>query len=156
MEYIKNDDGTFTCPECGVIKKHQSTMYYHMKQTHTNESKYKCDECDKGFMQKSLLNNHIAVHHPDKSDCPTFNCPDKHCDHSSKTKGNLRIHILRIHFADEIDAIYKKRTSVETMQHKCRGCKESFKSKTAFYYHAMGCIDLSDAPRRFRKILEIE
>ena len=27
LKYIKNEDGDFVCPDCGVIKKNQNTMH---------------------------------------------------------------------------------------------------------------------------------
>jgi len=154
MNYIRNDDATFTCPDCGVIKNHQSTMYYHMKQ-HRNEYIYECGICKKGFMQKSMLEKHCAVHHSSTCDSEHYTCPKKDCTHSSKTKGNLRIHIIRVHLADEVNIIYKRRAGEHTAQHRCRGCRETFKSLTAFYYHAAGCIDCDDIPIIFRDILDV-
>lgn len=153
MNYVKNKDGTFTCPECGEIKQHQSTMYYHMKQKHLNESKYDCEECGKGFMQKSLLVKHIAAKHPELvEEEEVFECPGTKCNHVAKTKGNLRIHILRIHCMDQIKKIYKARES-DNHPHKCIECGDKFKSMTAFYYHGADCIDITDVSRKFKKIL---
>ncbi len=157
MEYIKNNDGTYTCPDCGVIKNHQSTMYYHIKKNHTDDYKYTCTECNKGFMQKSMLRNHIATQHPellDNDDITEFKCPSKSCNYCSKTKGNLKIHIIRVHLADEVEEIYKKRKGEHSHPHRCLECKDTFKSMTSFYYHLVNCIDMSHIHSKYRKIIE--
>jgi hypothetical protein len=142
MEYIKNKDGTFTCAECGVVKNHQSTMYYHMKSKHYQENKYECEHCDKEFMQKSMLKAHMNVHH---SNNPTkYSCC---CGHVSTTKGNLQIHIARAHLSNRIDDIHKERTDGT---HKCTECKHTCNSMTSFYYHALQCITI---PKKYADLL---
>ena len=44
--YQKNEDGNFVCPDCGVIKKRQNSMHYHMKK-HLDELDHICKICKK-------------------------------------------------------------------------------------------------------------
>ena len=75
IEYAVNDDGHFTCTfkGCNEVKKNRSTMFYHMKR-HLKEFSYKCEDCDKGFIQKSAFLHHMAAIHPGNDE---ITIPDK-------------------------------------------------------------------------------
>jgi len=126
MTYIRNAKGEFVCPDCGVIKERQNTMFYHMKK-HLGELKHVCTECSKGFIQKSGLTQHMLQAHPAPEDLPSWSCPC--CDHVSRMKANLMIHIGRKHGDGWIPPL----------NNDCTGCDRSFSSATAYYYHAVTC-----------------
>lgn len=130
--YIRNATGGFDCPTCGVSKNSHSTMFYHMKK-HTGEKKYKCADCDAGFIQKSALDQHcLLIHSPTIT---RWGCPC--CDHKCSSKYNMLIHIGRRHGAGWIP--------VMAPGNGCIGCRRTFSSETAYAYHATVCF-AEDAP----------
>lgn len=127
--YTKNEKGEFVCPHCGETKKRQNTMFYHMKK-HAGDFTHTCTLCQKGFIQKSGLVQHMLQVHPEAADgATTWKCPC--CDHSCAIKSNLLIHVARRHGTGWIPPA--------TNDCSCSGCKKEFSSATAYYYHAACC-----------------
>lgn len=154
LKYTKNDEGLYVCPHCNVTKKNQNTMHYHMKK-HEDTMPFTCKACKKGFIQKQALDLHISSRHPDLAkkeslqiECP---CPFDGCDFKAVTKGNCRTHCIRIHFKDEVDEILEKADN----QYNCLECNKTFNSATAFYYHAIDCIELDHADPRIPLVQDI-
>lgn len=64
-------------------------------------------------------------------------CPTKGCEFSSLSKGNCRIHCMRIHYADySNEHIVRGEGGTCT----CALCDEEFKSLTHAYYHMASCL----------------
>ena len=144
IEYIRNEDGHFVCPYCKKVKERQNTMHYHIhKHMITQEEKempYKCKTCKKGFLQKQTLDLHIQAKHPNvilKENKPKkeYCCPFDKCTFKSLSKGNRRIHAMRIHFKKDLEEFIDHSSS----SHKCLICSEEFNSSTHFYYHLGDC-----------------
>jgi hypothetical protein len=154
--YIKNENGEYVCPDCGITKKNQNTMHYHMKR-HEEQLSYICKLCKKGFLQKQTLDLHLRAKHPDISDDNNaekkFKCPFDDCNFAALTKGNCIIHCLRIHFQEEIDNIMIKNN--ETKMIYCNECSKGFSSSCAFYYHCKQCIDFNKSEDKYKKLEEI-
>ena len=135
MTYMRNEKGEFVCPHegCGVTKARQNTMFYHMKK-HAGNMDYVCDVpgCGKSFIQKSGLQQHRLQAHT--TDAPEWSCPC--CDHVSRVKSNLLIHVGRMHGSGWIPSLENGGD--------CAGCKRSFSSATAYYYHAVQCFTPPD------------
>jgi tRNA(Ile2) C34 agmatinyltransferase TiaS len=70
-----------------------------------------------------------------------FQCPFE-CEFTSPVKGNCVIHIIRVHFQDELQQIMFPQADTKTVL--CGACNEEFKSNSAFMYHCKRCLDLSD------------
>jgi len=130
MTYVRNEKGEFVCPDCGVTKVRQNTMFYHMKK-HTGEMSHICNICTKGFIQKSGLTQHMLQAHPSPDALPSWNCPC--CNHTARMKANLLIHIGRMHGTGWIPS------AESTGEVNCTGCKRAFASPTSYYYHAVQC-----------------
>jgi len=128
MKYKQNEDGDYVCIHCGIIKKRQNTMMYHQR-SHENPNLFPCLYCPKGFLNKQALNIHLQAKHLKEKE--KIKCPFD-CEFTSLTKGNCLIHILRIHFHDEIQSIMDK--------HDCKKCEKHFDSHTSFLYHCKDCI----------------
>ena len=106
IKYTKNENGDFVCPDCGVIKKRQNSMHYHMKK-HMEELNHVCKVCNKGFLQKQTLDLHMKSKHSEliKDSEKKFTCPFDGCEFAALTKGNCIIHCLRVHCQEEIKEI---------------------------------------------------
>ncbi len=141
--YTQNEKGEYVCPDCGITKNRKNTMFYHMK-THTGEKRYICTEpgCDKAFVQKSGLTQHMRQVHPEPMTNVSHACPC--CDHTAAIKSNLLIHIGRKHGSGWIPALEGNGT--------CNGCARYFASPTAYFYHAISCFE---APAPIRKALDL-
>lgn len=147
IRYVKNDDGNFVCPHCGVIKNRQNSMHYHIKK-HMEELNHICKTCNKAFLQKQTLDLHIRSKHPEllksttDDDEKKFQCPFENCNFSALTKGNCIIHSLRAHFQDEIKQIMSVKNDTKSII--CNHCEKEFYSSSAFYYHCKECLPLTD------------
>ena len=137
IKYFKNENGHFVCPTCGVIKEKQNSMHYHMKK-HLEELNYVCKVCNKGFLQKQTLEQHVRVRHPDKN-TTKHACPFD-CDFTANSKGNCIIHMIRIHFNEKIKDIMLKDAKTIT----CTNCITEFNSSGSFYYHCKDCLTFNE------------
>jgi hypothetical protein len=147
LTYIKNDEGLFVCPDCGITKKNQNTMHYHMKK-HKEELTHTCKDCKKGFLQKQTLELHIRSKHPGKETSKKFNCTYHNCEFSALTKGNCIIHYIRVHFQDEMNSIMMKDGKIYT----CTNCDTEYSSSCAFYYHCKDCMDVIKDDAKFQEL----
>lgn len=136
--YVRTEDGQYRCPHCDFTKERQSTVHMHIRAKHMGAFKHKCEYCDYETSTPQILENHIANKHPERLNapapqvtCPT--CKTYHC----KTKAQLRSHVLLNHLTKEVHAMLEK---TETSWN-CKVCEVSFKSKAAFVYHSVKCLD---------------
>lgn len=125
-------------------------MHYHMKK-HLGEGGFQCKECDKHFLLKTALETHVAARHSkDTTGKRTFPCPFDSCGFVAMSKGNVRTHCMRIHFAKELAPLLERGTGAgadkETIV--CTACADTFGSLPAFYYHAIKCIEISHTDPR--------
>ena len=162
IDYLKNEAGVFLCQHknCTYKCERQNTMYYHMKR-HMSDFTFTCNECNKGFIQKSAYLHHMAAVHPNLKDVPmgddddkkqllvknpyvgqNYKCPHTGCEHSTRTKANTIVHYARVHGKEWIPA-YNKTTG-------CSHCKKIFGSVAAYLYHCTGCIP---APKHHREMI---
>jgi DNA-directed RNA polymerase subunit RPC12/RpoP len=148
--YIRNEHGQFVCPTCGIIKKNQSTMHYHMK-THEEEMEFECKTCHKKFIHTQALKIHTDARHGKDKKTKEYTCPVRDCPFESTNKGNCRTHFLRIHCAKETATLLDR--DLETGTVHCTSCGSEFGSLSAFYYHSVLCIDLPAGDTR-TKMLE--
>ena len=144
--YIRNEAGAFICPHCDKTTVRQNTMFYHIEKNHTATKKHVCTECEKGFIQKSGLQTHMAQAHPHVHDDSnpylksSWSCPC--CTHVCKMKANMVIHIARKHGAGWIPPYAPC----------CSNCNKKTASPTAYYYHAIRCLT---PPAEMKQSLEI-
>jgi hypothetical protein len=157
LNYIKNDEGHFVCPDCGIVKKNQNTMHYHMKK-HEEQLTHICKACKKGFLQKQTLDLHMRSKHPelvkDSADNEKkFKCPFDGCEFSALTKGNCVIHCLRVHFQDEIRDMMNVDNETKTIC--CNNCNSEFNSSCSFYYHCKSCMTFSKLENKYQRLCEV-
>jgi len=167
-KYVRNADGHFVCPHCEKIEEKQNTMYYHIKSIHEQDFPFACVLCknedneNPRFLQKCAWFHHLATHHPENPHpSPTernpyanvlFNCPT--CTHTSHTKGNILIHYARNHCKEWIPAYLRDRV---TNVGACTGCRQEFKSSSAYLHHAIKCeqLRLAATPAHINNISRI-
>lgn len=137
FNYLRNENGDFYCSTCKFTTPHQNTMHYHMK-THLGKYDHKCTHCDKEFMYKQTLENHILAKHEDAKQ--EYYCVEKGCKFKSLTQGNCRIHWVRMHCKE----MMAKTIQSNDDAHVCKSCSKSFKGLTSFYYHAYDCLDMNN------------
>ena len=84
--------------------------------------------------------------HPDELEENTvFECPFD-CDFTSPAKGNCIIHMIRVHFQEELQQIMFPQAGTKNIL--CGGCQKEFKSNSAFIYHCKNCLDLSEETQK--------
>ena len=135
--YLRTEDGHFRCPHCDFTKERQSTVHMHIRAKHMGAFKHKCEHCEYETSTQQNLENHIANKHADvlEKPAPHVSCPlcdNYHC----RTKAQLRSHYLLNHLSNQINTLL-----VKTETWGCKVCSESFKSKAAFVYHCVKCLD---------------
>lgn len=146
-QYLKNEEAAFVCPNCGITRKRQNTMHYHMKQC--TEKTHVCRHCDSEFIMKHSLDIHIQTEHPEHVEVPLekHHCPYKDCKYVSFAKGNTRVHYIRVHCKDMVEPLQDKKNS-------CIECKKQFASQPAFIYHTPYCMKLLSSDIRVTHLQE--
>ena len=141
MEYVYDAaKDEYTCPDCGVVKKKQNTMHYHMKRCQ-GLLDFACTVCQQEFIQKHALDTHMRLRHAEPSLSENaFECPFEDCAFTSPSKGNCRTHCMRKHLLKEVTELIEP---AENKAVKCKNCLVTFASKPHFYYHSIGCVKLA-------------
>lgn len=137
FEYFKNELGEYVCPYCKAVKKNQTTMHMHYRARHEGTFKHKCKHCTYETSTKQNLDNHTAAKHPEHAEekPKEYTCPHANCAFKSLKKAGIRSHYLLRHLSDQIKKLMKTEETIS-----CTCCKEEFKSKPAFIYHAVKCL----------------
>ena len=141
----------YLCLYCNLTTQiRASNMGYHIMNKHFNQPFYKCEECNKGFDRKELMDCHMRHYHVTErlfqceicaKDFKTLHLLRKHiknihekhekaickiCHQSYKSEENLKIHIKTVHTAPE-----------ERQKFMCDDCGKSFLSKQQFLNHSI-------------------
>jgi len=152
MTYIRDEQGHYVCPDCGVTKAKQNTMHYHMtkcklKRLPMDERpSHLCEYCVASlpFLTDEALSLHLArmsgrAGHPDL-EVKDVECPFDGCAFHDMNRGNVRTHCMRVHLTKEVKALLERDGNRQIV---CSNCKTTFKSLGSFYYHSIGCVTLS-------------
>ncbi|XP_050676873.1 zinc finger protein 2-like [Leptidea sinapis] len=89
-EFIKK----YVCEFCDKLYYNRQNFRRHMKRKHIRDKKYKCTECNKGFILKYELNSHMIKHNQVKK----FFC--NMCNEGFTRKVTLRTHLEKVHKMD--------------------------------------------------------
>ena len=133
--YIKDENGHFICPHCGITKENQNTMFYHM-QRHEGKLPHECGICKKGFIQKTELQLHTLKYHPVTTTDNKVHCPIDGCDFADIRKGNVRTHLMRKHAGPYIETVVGRTPAGNWC---CGRCNATISSASGFYYHLFTC-----------------
>ena len=154
-KYQKNENGEFVCPHCNIVKKKQNTMHYHIKRSHEQDFAFECKKCENvpKFLQRSSYLHHLATNHPENPHpnendrnqyaSVSHSCPS--CEHTTHTKANMIIHFVRTHCTWIPNF---------TKDSSCKCCNKSFRSSSAYLYHAYSCFK-NNAPANQSNILSL-
>jgi hypothetical protein len=99
----KHNDQGVTCGECGKFLKSKYSLKGHMRQAHSDEFRFRCRFCEKGFHKEKKMVEHVAVKHT--RDYP-FKCRVLTCGKGFRAEGNWRIHEKKQH-PEEYEAFFK-------------------------------------------------
>ena len=116
---------------------------------HTKELDFSCEICQKQFVSRSVLGNHMKTHDPSFK-IPRFNC--MHCSKVLTHPSNLKRHIRTAHFelsdkktydCTECDKSFRdpsalkhhSKTHMQVRPFPCTSCSKSFGSKTQLDNH---------------------
>lgn len=166
-KYQKNSNDEYVCPHCIYTARIMSTMHYHLKkhsgvsdyicttcnkqflQKQTLELHIHARHPDKLLtvpVKRTIKLRNAAGEQTSgqalpPADPPTtikvHTCPSKGCEFSSISKGNCRIHCMRIHYGDcSNEHISRGDDGTCT----CTLCDTEFKSLTHAYYHMATCL----------------
>lgn len=109
---------SFPCPECGKVYARRCSMNYHYTYVHKQETKFKCEQCDRFFLNGFRLRTHKKATHdkipPEKTKMCTI------CGRSFSTNRILENHI---------------RTHTGERPHSCPHCPAAFAQRTAMRVH---------------------
>ena len=62
------------CPKCGVLIKHATHYYRHLKGCGTTANRVQCSHCPKTYSRKDKLREHIKKQHPETISLPQYGC----------------------------------------------------------------------------------
>ncbi|XP_060576624.1 zinc finger protein 37-like [Ruditapes philippinarum] len=138
---IHNDKHPLVREDYGISFRGKGSLFKH-EQSHTDENSYICNVCQKEFMCRSYLRNHMRVHDERKFVC-------NYCFKCFKQKAHLQKHIKCVHdkIKDHVCAICNKgfsmrgqlilheRTHTNERPYVCKICKKAFKDDSYFNRH---------------------
>ncbi|XP_053688597.1 myoneurin-like [Sabethes cyaneus] len=81
------------CDVCGISCKSRHEAKVHMRSAHINESRYKCDFCEKRFSTSGSLRIHRRTHTNERP----YKCRYEGCDKEYKAGGALVKHVRAVH-----------------------------------------------------------
>ena len=120
---FKEPKKAYQCLSCEKVFPKQNQLSYHTSSVHLKP--HPCSICGKCFTNEYRLKEHIlTVHERQKK----FQCSI--CDYKSGLKGNMRIHINRVHNGMDIEIIY-----LGDKNNKCNSCDFETGLKRALSKH---------------------
>lgn len=119
-------DDQLICHICGQKFKRKKNVLTHIKAFHNKERNFKCDICNKGFYEKTHLNNHKTTHKDDKP----IECDE--CDKKFRTSAALRGHKKFCH-PNENGEILKK----VNKEYICNFCGKVLRGTASLQIHEM-------------------
>lgn len=108
----------YVCDQCGISYAHPNGLSKHKMSIHQGIRPHACQVCDKRFITKMRLNEHLVIHTGEKS----FLCDQ--CDKRFNRASNLRTHKSRVHH----QKIYS---------HRCPVCDKCFYNTTELKNHSV-------------------
>ena len=118
------------CPKCPKSFQCKQSLDYHMLTKHTKKANvcYSCELCDKTFVAKVALENHLRFVHSDER---KFSCDQ--CESKFKQKKHLHNHSLYVHGLNQKKEDYWQ--DLPKKDFECDLCKSKFIRKTDLKAH---------------------
>ena len=86
-----HDGRQFACRQCQRSYSSKGGLTEHVKKMHNNLTRYRCETCRKGFMNRSLYYDHVAAHTGVKRHTCSM------CEMRFTNKCTLKTHVKRFH-----------------------------------------------------------
>ena len=108
----------------------EQSLQYHKLSKHTENPplSHICGVCEKSFLSKVTLNNHIKYKH---SDIRMFECTE--CDSTFKQKKNLNVHSINVHGKNPRKEDYWQ--DLKRKKNKCETCGAIFNRPSNLKVH---------------------
>lgn len=151
--YHRDKYGLLYCHICGfqppvkrvekdgkeILRQNKSTLKYHLD-IHKGQLPHVCKVCNKGFLHKNVLENHIQAIHSTPDNTITYRCNVPGCDFTSIQKGNLIIHKSRKHCLPIVDDYLIKKERENSVIFHCSCCSVDYNSGSNFHHHILKCL----------------
>lgn len=104
----------FQCNVCSQTFDSKKALKDHKASNHTEDRKFQCSYCEKGFTQKRYLDSHVTIHTGERN----YVC--QVCSRTFRVKGDLNVHMT---------------THSKVKAHKCTKCEFSCKRRCELLQH---------------------
>ena len=88
---MMHDGKQFTCVQCNGSYVTKSGLNQHMDTFHKRQYRYRCENCERGFMDRSRYYDHVAAHTGVKRHTCSI------CEMKFMNKTTLKKHVLNFH-----------------------------------------------------------
>lgn len=135
----------YQCEICGLRCMTSHALKFH-KKSHFS-IRHTCEICDKSFLKKQNLNEHLEKHWKKDKNIPLpriFTCPVCNCD--LPTFRMLKHHAIGIHQLDRHDPLIIKQKPL----YECNECQEKFKHQMSLKAHKEKMHEGKGVPRIFQ------
>lgn len=110
-EFIAKEFGQIKCDLCSIPLKDFTETNNHFQKHHKQQAYVKC--CEKKFRYRNLLVDHLNCHlNPEYFKC-------KECGKSFSCRGNLSVHMKRLHRPENVEYEYKCEDCGKTFPMNC-------------------------------------
>ena len=86
-----HDGRQFVCPQCQRSYDTKDGLKQHVDRMHNKLYRYRCETCEKGFLNRSHYYDHVAAHTGVKRHTCSI------CDMRFTNKSTLKTHVLNVH-----------------------------------------------------------
>ena len=90
-----HDSRQYVCPECQRVYVSKSGLREHVYKMHKKLTRYRCETCGKGFFVRTLYYDHVAAHNGVKRHTCSM------CEMKFTNKCTLKRHVIRFHPGEE-------------------------------------------------------
>jgi hypothetical protein len=148
---LEHQNNKLRCEECPKLFQCMQSLEYHKLNNHTENAPllHTCDICNKAFLAKVTLDNHIKFKH---SDVREYSC--KQCESKFKQRKDLNAHVLHVHGLNRRKEDYWQDLPKKTFE--CETCKAKFNRKGDLNAHfkmkhmVQDMVDCDQCPAKFK------
>ncbi|XP_023219483.1 zinc finger protein 184-like [Centruroides sculpturatus] len=127
MKSNEDEEKEYQCNECEKRFKYKHILENHIR-IHTKEKPFVCNICGKRFSQSGILINHRKLH----SEEGKFKCNYQNCTYDTRYKWNLLRHVKKTHLKAKLSQNESKER-----KYRCDSCTKSFKLPSDLKQHML-------------------